>query len=69
VAIVDTCTGAAELNVLLLPSCPEPFAPQHFTVPFASSAHECAKPAVIATAPVTPGTSVGVAVFAPTCPS
>ena len=49
---VTTLTGEDEDDVLPRPSCPFDPAPQHFTCPDASSAHECDAPTVTATAPV-----------------
>ena len=34
-----TCTGTRESTVVLLPSCPNMFCPQHQTVPSARTAH------------------------------
>jgi hypothetical protein len=48
-----TATAAACGRVALSPSWPDPFAPQHHTLPPARTAHACSRPAPIATASVT----------------
>ena len=58
-----TNTGVEDVVVLPFPNWPEPFAPQHLTVPPADNAHECEPPAAIATAPATPLTLTAVDAF------
>src|SRR5215210_6575416 len=54
-------TGAVRTPDVPSPSCPEPFAPQHLTVPALATAHVSSPPAAIADAPlVRPATSTGV---------
>jgi hypothetical protein len=50
----DTKTGTELLVVRPLPNSPAPFLPQHLAVPFAITAHEWKKSAVMLTA-VVPG--------------
>jgi hypothetical protein len=75
-AIPATGTGVDELLVVPSPSWPNPFCPQHCTVPSRRSAQVCAHPALTATAFVIPTTRAGgddeddgMAVPSPTCPS
>jgi hypothetical protein len=46
----DTATGVELFVVELLPSCPEEFQPQHFTVPSAIKAQELSNPTLTLTA-------------------
>jgi hypothetical protein len=55
-----TATGILELVTVLFPNWPDPFAPQHFTVPAESSAHEWLVPVAIALTPVKPVTATGI---------
>ena len=70
--LVATSTGTVESANEPLPSWPFEFKPQHFALPFAANAHECA-PVAMATMPeASPTTSVGdnavTFVPLPTCP-
>jgi hypothetical protein len=66
--IPSTSTGVLENVVVPLPNCPEPFQPQHLTVPLAISAQVEAPPALTAVAPVTPTTSTGIEELLPEVP-
>jgi hypothetical protein len=67
--IPDTNTGEELLVVELFPSWPEKFAPQHWTVPSAITAHEWEPPVLTLTAvvsgdsPVMPHTGTGTELF------
>ena len=55
-----TAAGVVLFAVVPFPSCPNWPCPQHWTVPFPSSAQECRHPALTSTAPVIPTTCTGV---------
>jgi hypothetical protein len=58
-----TGTGVDESAVVPLPNPPSRLKPQHLTVPFATSAHECAPPVAIATTLPSPFTATGIDEF------
>ena len=65
----STDTAATELVVVLLPSAPYVFNPQHFTVVSLRTAHEWTFPGETCKTPVTLGTAVGVRMFVPEPPA
>src|SRR5262249_48640763 len=68
-----TLVGIGRSVVVLSPTCPEPFEPQHCTEPSTISAHVCSSPPwILLAAPSSPFTSEGVGwscvVPSPSCP-
>jgi hypothetical protein len=55
-----TVTGVNRSVVVLSPNCLKPLAPQHFTEPSDTDAHECESPVAIETEPERPDTETGV---------
>jgi hypothetical protein len=61
--IPDTGTGVRLLTVVLLPSWPSLFSPQHFRLPFARTAQAWRSPTEIEVAVVIPETVTGEELF------